>query len=393
MEVDFLTKFPVKDHPEILSVFPQPRKRSLKERWNVLRSRYLRRFLGQKGDHAFDYGRENRPPVDPFLVTDAIKKQYDVVFVVFWYRLLSYRTIEEIYDKLHCQIHLRCPDNHPVAGGCHFIGDCPRYALGCGECPGLKKDRFTAFNIEYRRRVLEKVKPVITGNTHMQRIHKGGALLRDYDRLETVFPLVDNTFFHPIPKAEARASMGIYPGKSFVLFFGCNVLDEERKGMRYLVQALQLFRNTLSTEEAGKVLLLVAGRHAAELVKDLPFETRNLGYIPFNELPTVYSAASAFLCPSTDDAGPSMVNQALSCGTPVVSFQIGTALDMVMGRGTGYCARLRDAKDFFTGIKSIFDASGEDYSAMCQECRNIALERTAEDAFVKSFLEIYRKYQ
>ncbi len=395
IEADFLTKDPVPGHPEILYVLPEPRRRTLREHFQALRSHYLGRFIGQKGEHSFDYGREENPPVDPRLITRRITKPYDVVFIVFWYRLLSYRTVEAIYDKLHCQIHFRCPDNHPVAGGCHFIGDCPRYSEGCGFCPGLRDGSahdFTASNILERKRILEKVKPIVYGNTHMQRIHARGALLKRYDRLETVYPLVDNVFFHPIPKEEARKQLGIDPGKRFVLFFGANSLTEERKGMSYLINALKVFKSAIK-DKADEVLLLVAGHHAGTLLESLPFETRNLGYIPFKDLPVVYSAASAFLCPSTDDAGPSMVNQALSCGTPVVAFEIGTALDMVLGHNTGFCAKLRDSKDFAKGILGLFNASPDEYAAICSACRDIALERTTEESFVQNFLSVYRKYQ
>ena len=162
--------------------------------------------------------------------------------------------------------------------------------------------------------------------------------------------------------------------------------------MSYLINALRVFKSAIK-DKADEVLLLVAGHHAGTLLENLPFEAKNLGYIPFKDLPVVYSAASAFLCPSTDDAGPSMVNQALSCGTPVVAFEIGTALDMVLGHNTGYCAKLRDSKDFAKGILGLFNATPEEYAAVCGACRDIALERTTEESFVQNFLSVYRKYQ
>lgn len=393
IEADFLTKYPVKDHPEILHVFPEKKNRLL--RWLDRRSIDMPLHLGQQGNHAFDYGRENRPPVPTCLITRQIRKQYDAVFVVFWYQLLSYSSIQAIHRKLQCQIHLRCPDNQPIGGGCHFIGGCPRLEEGCGFCPGLIKGSakdFTAFNHAYRKRVLEHVKPIIYGNTHMQMIYRKSSLLRDYGRLETVYPLVDNAFFHPMDPQEARAQAGIPAGPAFVLFFGCTILDEERKGMRYLLEALRIFHDGLSEKERKEVLLVLAGNHADAIREWLPFDSVNLGYIPFQTLPAVYSSADAFLCPSIDDAGPSMVNQSLSCGTPVVAFNIGTALDMVQGQDSGYCARLRDTEDFARGIRLIYESSPEEKARRRAAARSIALERTTEEAFVNRFLDIYRKY-
>lgn len=384
IEADFLTKHAVPSHPEFLHILPA--KNTLKGLWLNLKSKKCAKRHNQRGNHAFDFMREDCPPVPVNLVTDQIKKQYDAVFIVFWYQLISYKTVKAIWDKLHCQIHLRCPDNQVAAGGCHFIGGCPRLSEGCGMCPGLRKEDFTAFNVEYRRSVLKEVRPLIYGNTHMQRIYCESALLRDYDRLITAYPLVDNSHFRPMPKEEP------YRDK-FVLFFGSTILNEERKGMKYLIKALEIFKSGLKEEESKRVLLLVAGRHQEEITPLLPFAYEFLGFIPFERLPQIYNNADAYLSPSIDDAGPSMVNQAISCGTPVVAFNIGTALDMIQEHNTGYCAQKADAEDFAKGIEKIFRTSASEYKAMSDECRALALERTSDEGFVKSFLEIYRKYQ
>ena len=392
IETDFLTKYPVKGHPEFLHVFPEKKKMSLLQRWADHRSRQVGRNVPQQGDHFFDNGPESESPVSPERILKQIKKPYDVVFIVFWHQMLTYYTIFRIWEKLRCQIHLRCPDNQATGGGCHFNGTCPRLSEGCGFCPGLKNggpDDFTAANIRFRKEIILKMHPIIYGNTHMQNINRRSFLLRDYDRLETVYPMVDNVFFRPMDIGLARKEASVPEGKDFVLFFGSSVLDEERKGMRYLMEALRKFAEKLSIPERKRVYLLVAGTNASAIMSGSPFEYRDLGYIPFAQLPTIYNAADAFLCPSIDDAGPSMVNQSLSCGTPVVSFESGTALDMVKGHHTGYCAKLRDADDFAAGIMKIYS---EGKTAFTEECRGIAIERTTGEAFVKRLLEIINKY-
>lgn len=399
-EVDFLTKHRVKGHPEFdylldMTRWPNYIRYKLNKKKNK-ESIQKTLAIAQTGDHLFDYGREDDPPILPEQILKKIKKKYDIVFIVFWYQMISYQTIEAIYNKLHCQIHLSCVDNQPVAGGCHFIGDCPRLSEGCGCCPGLADggmDDFTRFNVEFRRNVLKHVRPIIYGNTHMQMINRRSALLRDYDRLETVYPLVNNEFYHPIEKSVARRQLNIDDSKKFILFFGCSVLSEERKGMRYLIEALTLLQKQLTEEQRKSVLLLIAGNFAEELVCKMPFEYHYLGYVELTQLPTIYSAATAFVCPSIDDAGPSMVNQSLSCGTPVVAFKIGTALDMILHENTGHCAQLRDAEDFAKGILTIFQSTPEEYQTICQECRRVALDKTSEEAFVRKFQHIYEKYK
>ena len=49
-----------------------------------------------------------------------------------------------------------------------------------------------------------------------------------------------------------------------------------------------------------------------------------------------------------------MINQSQSCGTPVVSFEIGGALDCIKDKNLGYCAKLKDSIDFAKGIEYIY---------------------------------------
>lgn len=88
-----------------------------------------------------------------------------------------------------------------------------------------------------------------------------------------------------------------------------------------------------------------------------------------------------------------MVNQSLSCGTPVIAFEMGTAIDMVKNKNTGYCAKLRDYNDLTTGIIKIMNLSNEEFELVSKECRKVALEYTSDKAFAQRFLEVYNKYK
>lgn len=399
-DVDFLTKCKVKGHPEFdyiydLTHWPNYIKYLLEKR-SFKRSTAKRKAIPQIGNHVFDYGYEDDAPVPVELILNHIRKQYDVVYIVFWSQFISYSTIEAIYNKLHCQIHLRCVDNQPVTGGCHFINGCQRLSVGCGYCPGLidgGENDFTHYNIEYRKKVFAEVRPIVYGNTHMQLIYRQSELLRTYNRLETVYPLVDNGHFYDIDKKKARQVLNMPRDKKFILFFGATLLTEERKGMKYLLEALNLFYNKLNEEQRREVLVVIAGYNADEIRKHIKFDVKIVGFVSLEQLPLYYAMANVYLSPSIDDAGPSMVNQSLSCGTPVVAFNIGTALDMIQGENTGYCAQLRDTDDFANGILSIYNSSLDKYKEMCVECRRIAVERTSDEAFAKDFLRIYKKYQ
>lgn len=398
-EVDLLTLYQTEGYPEFLGVYKnvETQKRSLLVKiQNKINRIYRRLNIKQNSEHYFFYRKETYPPVACNKIMKHIKKQYDVVYIYFWQNMLSYQTIEAIYDKLHCQIHFSCVDYSPMSGGCHFTGNCKKYQTGCGACPGIfssNPNDFTAFNVKFRRKVLEKVHPIILGNSYMYAFYKKSFLLKDYDRLEVSYPLIDNEVFKPINKNELRKEFNIPEHKHFLLFFGAQNINDKRKGISYLLDALKILYSQLTNEERNSILLLLAGKDIEPIKDKLLFEHKYLGFVSPDELPKIYSLANVFLSPSVNDAGPLMVNQSLSCGTPVVAFEMGTALDMIKDKGTGYCAKLRDAKDFANGMKYLFTLSQNDYKEMSKRCRNIALKLTSEEAFISLFEKTYYKYK
>ena len=84
-----------------------------------------------------------------------------------------------------------------------------------------------------------------------------------------------------------------------------------------------------------------------------------------------------------------MVNQALSCGVPVVAFNIGTAIDVVNGKGTGYCAKEISSKAFADGIRWWYGLSESEYCEISKNCREIALETTSYKACVDKIVGVY----
>lgn len=395
-DVDFMCPNSMDEHPEYLHIFNK-NKFSLLFHPIALMTKVYKRILKQIGvrqqsGYYFFYKKETNPPVRVKDVVNRIHKFYDVVFVVFWCDMFSFQTIEAIYDKIRCQFYFLCVDYSVMSGGCHFVGDCQKYMTGCGACPAIysmKEKDFTRFNVEYRKRVYEKVKPIVMGNTYMMGFYDRSYLLKDYDRKMRCFPLVDNDMYSPRGKMFVRQKYKIPGHKKFLMFFGAQNLNTERKGIRYLLEALSILYGKLNSEERNNILLILAGYNIDPIKEKLYFDYNYLGYVNSSDLPDVYSMSDVFLSPSVNDAGPTMVNQAMACGTPVVAFDMGTAIDVIKGHNTGYCAELRNAEDFAYGIEKIFKLSPKEYQTMCDDCRQLSLRLTSEKSFCDNFLNHY----
>jgi glycosyltransferase involved in cell wall biosynthesis len=100
-----------------------------------------------------------------------------------------------------------------------------------------------------------------------------------------------------------------------------------------------------------------------------------MGFLKNNEeLASAYQASDIFLCPSIEDSGPMMINQSIMCGVPVVSFELGVSLDLVLTGETGYRAKLRDSNDMAEGIFYFLRLADDDYLRVSKNCRDLAMK-------------------
>lgn len=393
-DCDLLTKYEVADHPEILYVEKRPETSFFARVKRKLH--YYKEKISpteKPGPYYFFYKKEENPPVSVEKVLKTVKKKYDVVLLIFWQELLSFKTVLKLYEQQKALFVFRNVDYSTMSGGCHFVGSCERFKIGCGACPvwnSSDENDFTASNVKYRESVYKRVKPVITGNYYMQQYYRQSYLLKDMQYALT-FPIIDTDKFTIFDSVDIRLQSSI-PTDAFVISFASQSLNDERKGMKYIFEALSLFRNMISEDEANRVFVITAG-NSNNIEDKIPFAAKHFGYVPHDFLPKFYNISDVFLCSSVNDAGPMMVNQSICCGTPVVGFEMGACLQIVKDCGTGYCAKLKDAQDLAKGIKEMYNLSNEERAAIKERCRTLGVEKHSYKAQTDFVLELYNKYK
>lgn len=387
-KVDFLTQFPVAGYPEIKYV---EKKENFWYRIKLQRNIFFRRFLNQKellGRDLF-YRKETNVHYRSRKILSMIDDDYDVVMIYFTQRLLTFKTIRDIVE--HCvkrpKVVFFNPDYFTMTAGCHFVGSCVNYKDGCRNCPILPRpgaDNFLTWNADYRKKFYEDFNPVMRVNQHMLPQYEQSSIIGNATHLKKSVMILDLDKFKPFDKAAMRKKYGIGDKYEFVMLFGCQELSNKRKGMAYLAEALEYLYGRMTETQREKVLVMSIGKKSDELSARIPFAQMNLGYVELEALPEIYSMADVFLSPSIDDAGPSMVNQSIACATPVVAFDMGTALEVIKDRGTGLCVPVRDSVGFADAISAICSMSAEEYGVMADRCRQVAEDVHSYDAFIKN---------
>lgn len=265
-------------------------------------------------------------------------------------------------------------DNAPFTGGCHYPFDCVGYRNGCHFCPLFRDDK------EIPHKLLMKKKNLLFKNMYIA--GTGGDCLRAAQSLcyrkeqilHFLFPVDSERFVPSNSLLEIHNVFGL-PADKKIIFIGASGFDEERKGLGYLIAGLTLLRERYPFI-AKETVLLIAGKSIPDIFLSLGYDVFSVGRLSEDDLIKAYQVSDLFLNSSTEDSGPLMINQAIMCGTPVVTFELGVAYDLVHIGKTGYRAKLKDPFDLAKGLAQILSLSREEANVYSAECRKLALSLT-----------------
>lgn len=310
-------------------------------------------------------------------LADALPINPDVIFVHWVSGYANARYVYELQQLTGARVIHWVLDDALLSGACHYPWNCEQYQTGCKHCP-MTESKYMQWHIRrnflYKKRYMMQPKEVIVP-TEMDRIRVEKSLLWHDAKIYKMLEFADENRYVPAQDIKMLRELFQIPDGKRVVFFGCTYLNDERKGMPVLAEAIKKI-------DREDVVFLAAGRF------ELPIKKENiikLGYLDTDTLIKVYQVADCFVCSSLEDSGPQMINQAMMCGTPVVAFEMGVALDLVKTGKTGYLAMWNNADDLAHGINYMMDISEKELNAMKKTCRTLSLKTHSSDALSALF--------
>lgn len=206
---------------------------------------------------------------------------------------------------------------------------------------------------------------IVTPSEWLANCVQKSALMRNWP-VSVIPNCIDVKQWKPIEKDLARSLLGLPINLPLILFGSNGAIADHHKGFDLLIKALRHLRGKMPGLE-----LLIFGQLKPRNSLDLGFPIHYTGHLYDDiSLRLIYSAADLLVLPSRQDNLPNIAIEAQTCGTPVVSFNIGGLPDIVEHQHTGYLAKAFEYEDLAAGIRWILEEGSE------QSLRSQARERS-----------------
>lgn len=216
--------------------------------------------------------------------------------------------------------------------------------------------------------LLQKVRRSILGNQHTSLINNG----------------VNTSVFHKYNTLEIRKKLNLPLDKKIILFIADGWRKTAWKGYDHLYNVMK------SYEGNNKVIFLVIGgekfrtQYAGKNFYALPYLTNQ------SLLAQYYSCADIFLMTSLAENFPLTILEAMGCGVPIVSFDVGGVKEAVIHKKNGYIAKYRDINDLIRGINYIFELNKKELETMSLNSIKRVKKNFTLEIMTDNYLRLYR---
>lgn len=279
-------------------------------------------------------------------------------------------------------------DQWYFTGICHYSGSCEKYTTLCHHCEqqgGSLLGDMAQRLFRQKEHLYHSAHLTFVGCSEWMASLARKSKLTEGHQVISIPNAIDTDLFKPLDKTEARKAFQL-PTDKRLLLFGCQRITDERKGFRYLVEALQLLKQAHPDIVQRMEIVVVGGQ--AEAVRDqVPFSIIPISYVSDpQKMVQLYNAVDIYVTPSLQDNLPNTIMEALSCGIPCVGFNVGGIPEMIDHQETGYVARYKDAQDFANGILWALSA---DYATLSHQARTKVMTHYSENAVARQYIEVY----
>lgn len=358
---------------------------------------YFRRHIELNNEYLFFSQNASQSYTDINDIIQLLKFIPDYIIVGNTHNFLTFEDLNKLSDRTAANVYLLTLDMSHLTGGCHFNWECDGYIKGCDQvrCPAVKEeydDTISSNNFLHKKNQLEEGNiKVIAGTDWMLNKTKKSLLFKKQDEIINLPGFVDVSIFNNKNRKLARTIFELEDNLFYILH-GCENTHDIRKGYKYFVETLEKLWNILSPQDRIKIRILTVSKFHNEKHNRIPFQKKHIDYIQDDRLLSyLYQSADIFLNTSIEDVGPSMLLEALVCGTPTISFRMGAAEESIIHKENGYLVDLYDTEKMAKSIKDFFQIPSHEKNMVRQAAHELIKHRIDRDRITESLLNHLKK--
>jgi glycosyltransferase involved in cell wall biosynthesis len=280
-------------------------------------------------------------------------------------------------------------DGWTLSGHCAHSFDCERWKTGCGECPDLtiepaiRRDA-TAENWARKRDIYAGSRLYVATPSRwlMQRVEQ--SMLAPAICEARVIPNgVDLSVFRPADKRAVRKVLGIPPDAAVVL------LTSGGRGSTWRDhETLRAALGAIAARTSGRGVRFVVLGDAAASLETTAADVRFVGYqADQTKVAQYHQAADVYVHSTRADTFPTVILEALACGTPVVATAVGGIPEQVTS-ATGVLVPAGDAHEMTEAVIALL-TNNEARRLLGENAVKDARERFDLNQQVEGYLEWY----
>jgi glycosyltransferase involved in cell wall biosynthesis len=208
-------------------------------------------------------------------------------------------------------------------------------------------------------------------------------------KLRVVLTPIDMETYQPIARKVACEKVALNPERRYFLFVGR--LDDGVKRVSAIIQAF----SDLAADYKDADLLIVGDGNDAKKLRQLALDralserVHFLGWVTEAEKKVhFYNVAECLLLASTREGFPTVVGEALSCGTPVISTRVGGVSELVVDGENGWLFPPEDLSMLSIKLKYVLDNPTET-AQMRVKARKTAENRVAPQVISEALSDIF----
>ena len=310
---------------------------------------------------------------------------------------LNYRILFDFLSHSGIQVIWTVHDCWLYTGHCyHYMyAGCDRWKTGCGHCPqrwkfprSLLADR-SARNFRDKRDAfcsMPEDRLTIVPVSDWMRSEMSESFLKDY-RFQVIHNGIDTDVFSPQPALESEVRRCYGLGDRHVILGIASIWSEEKGLNDFVEMAAKL--------ESDEVIVLVGmdrrqlddvlSRCGRTALGDRIVAVKRTADV--HQLAGLYSTADVLVNPTWQDNYPTVNLEAISCGTPVVTYRTGGSIEAVAG-DTGFVVEQGDIEGLVDAVRRVETLGKANFM---DACRSRAVKEFRKEDRYAEYIELYER--